>query len=87
MPSIIERIYFLQQTSRALAALVVIALIVIGVSLLSLKLLGVLMAAAGLAAMIWFPGLTTHQSPAFTDFMIKFGAALILVGLLLIWLG
>jgi predicted phage tail protein len=87
MANIIERIYFIQQTSRALAALLAGLVVIVVLTLISLKLLGIVLAASGLAAIIWFPGITTHQSSAFTGMMIKFGALLMVIGLLLVLFG
>lgn len=87
MATLFESVQAVAQTGRVIMLLAIIALVAWGLASLSLKVLGVAIAAIGLAMIIWFPGRPEHQRVLFRDTAIKISAAILIIGLLLIVFG
>jgi len=87
MATIFEREDTIVQTGRVFLVFMVAAFVVWALASLSLKILGVAVAAGGLAFLVWFPGKMDHQRKLYTLAMVKIGIILLAAGLALIIFG
>jgi len=87
MATLFENVQVAAQTGRVMLVLVIAALAIWALGSLNLKVLGTVIAAAGLALLIWFPGRPEHQHEEFRSTAIKISLITIVIGLLLIVFG